>query len=136
MHEVRQAPEGVVAGRFVLARKKPPTETMIDSEPAVLFGTENKLTADGPYLKLLLRLQDVLQRATCLTTVGYSFRDAHVNEQITSFLNGDPSRRIRVIDPAPPVESSYLKAVQQGCGGRCDLIRETAKTGLNRAFPG
>lgn len=66
--------------------------------PAVIFGGRNKLTAAGPFLDLLRWFQQELKRVDRLTVVGYSFRDDHVNEFIGEWLNGDPSRVIRVIN--------------------------------------
>src|SRR5262249_39620021 len=67
--------------------------------PAVIFGQRNKLTAEGPFLDLLRAFQQELSRADGLTVVGYSFRDAHVNEYISQWLNKSKTRTMRVIDP-------------------------------------
>ncbi|MEO8615769.1 MAG: hypothetical protein ABI600_11560 [Luteolibacter sp.] len=43
--------------------------------PAVIFGSRNKLTAEGPFLDLLRTFQLELQCADRLTVVGYACRD-------------------------------------------------------------
>ncbi len=67
--------------------------------PAVVFGQRNKLTAEGLFLDLLRSFRDGLAGADRLTVVGYSFRDPHINEYLSQWLNEDEGRRIRVINP-------------------------------------
>ena len=67
--------------------------------PEIIFGGKNKLTAKGPFLSLLRAFETQLNRCNRLIVVGYSFRDDHVNEYIRTWLNGDSSRVITIIDP-------------------------------------
>jgi SIR2-like domain len=69
--------------------------------PAVVFGEAGKLWSEGPYLELLACAAE-LKRTQCLLTVGYSFRDAHVNEVIARWFNADASRQIVLVDPTDP----------------------------------
>jgi SIR2-like domain len=66
--------------------------------PAVIFGEAGKLQSEGPYLELLLAWANDLKSADTLLVVGYSFRDQHVNEIISRWFNGVPTRRIIVLD--------------------------------------
>ena len=59
-------------------------------EPAIVFGDENKLTAEGPVLEMFIRFRNDLRKASRLTIVGYSFRDAHINAELTAFVNEHP----------------------------------------------
>lgn len=68
-------------------------------EPAVIFGQRNKLTAEGPFLALLRAFEESLEQSSHLTVVGYSFRDDHVNTQISRWLNQDDSHFMTVVDP-------------------------------------
>lgn len=52
------------------------------SPPAIIFGQGNKLTAEGPYLELLRHFGTGLEEHDNLLVIGYSFRDAHVNQYI------------------------------------------------------
>jgi len=67
--------------------------------PGMIFGGANKLRADGPYLELLSRWEDVLTSSDNLIVVGYSFRDDHINEILRRWVNRGPHRRMVVIDP-------------------------------------
>jgi len=67
--------------------------------PAVIFGQRNKLTAEGPYLRLLSSFRDSLAEADSITVIGYSFRDPHVNEFIATWFNAVPTRSITVVTP-------------------------------------
>jgi hypothetical protein len=67
--------------------------------PAVVFGEGGKLRAEGPFLELLLAWAAGLRRADNLLIIGYSLRDAHVNELIARWFNNDASRRIVLLSP-------------------------------------
>lgn len=67
--------------------------------PAVVFGNRSKLTAKGPFLSLLAEFERILDGTDNLITIGYSFRDEHVNEVIRRWSSGDLSRRITIVDP-------------------------------------
>lgn len=69
-----------------------------DFVPAVIFGGRNKLTAEGPFLDLLLRFRDELRRTTEVVVVGYSFADGHVNELIAQWFNENEAGRVTVIN--------------------------------------
>lgn len=69
---------------------------------ALVFGERNKLTAEGPFLDLLAQFRLELEPAHRLVVVGYSFRDAHINEMIRRWVNGDRNRHVVVIDPNFP----------------------------------
>jgi hypothetical protein len=83
--------------------------------PAVVFGEGGKLRAEGPFLELLLAWAAALRGADNLLIVGYSLRDAHVNELIARWFNNDASRRIVLL--SPEIESagrdfgSHLKQI-------------------------
>jgi hypothetical protein len=78
-----------------------------DYLPAVVYGQREKLRARGPFLELLGEFQRRLAKSDRLVVVGYSFQDAHVNEIIRRWVNGDPVRRICVIDPSFPSQVPY-----------------------------
>ena len=104
-------------------------------EPAVIFGGENKLTAEGPFLNLLRAYEDALKRSDHLTVVGYSFRDPHVNAYIRRWIVGSGQRRIRIIDPGFDRLSSEfvggLKELQRSEPARVEILRN----GAGDAFP-
>ena len=59
--------------------------------PEVIFGDGNKLRADGPFLDLYAESLTALDQARKLVVIGYSFRDAHVNEAIRRWYNAQDS---------------------------------------------
>jgi hypothetical protein len=81
-------------------------------KPAVVFGHANKLTAEGPFLNLLREFERKLLGSEELIVVGYSFRDAHINELITNWINGLSLRRIAVLDPRYP-ETPYAASLRE-----------------------
>lgn len=80
-------------------RKAAEEDYEIGYRPAVVFGQGSKLTAEGPYLDLLHAFRESLGQASSLIVVGYSFRDAHVNEYITQWLNQSPEHCVTVVNP-------------------------------------
>ena len=135
MHDAPPAMHGFVPLRFTLPHPRP-TSAHTHSEPAILLGPENKLTAEGPYLSLLLRFQEALRAADRLAIVGYSFRDPHINEQIGMFLNRNPLNRIQIIDPTPPRHNYFLRRVLASCPDRCELLEIPAGAGLSALVTG
>ena len=110
-------------------------ETRSYFQPALIFGQRNKLTARGPFLDLLRAFRERLAEADRLTVVGYSFRDEHINEYVTQWLNGDQARVLRVIDPNfSASREPYPVALKEHCAGRLDVLDVGAGNGLAQAF--
>lgn len=103
--------------------------------PAVVFGQRNKLTAEGPFLDLLRAFQQELSHSDILTVVGHSFRDDHVNEYISQWLNQSRARKMRIINPQFDHKlSSYAEQLIRFGGNRVEIFREAASTGLERLY--
>lgn len=100
--------------------------------PAVIFGGRNKLTAKGPFLDLLRAFEGELVNCDRLTAIGYSFRDEHINEYISEWLNSRPSRTLRVINPSfSKLEHSYGRILQQQAqSGRVQVIEKNSSEGI------
>lgn len=74
-------------------------ESAVDKRsPAIIFGTRNKLTEEGPFLDLFQTFKKRLDDCSELVVIGYSFGDAHVNHVIQNWMNQDTKRRIIVVD--------------------------------------
>jgi hypothetical protein len=58
----------------------------LDGSPAIIFGGRNKLTAEGPFLDLLIQFRKRLLENDRLMVIGYSFRDNHINALIEFWL--------------------------------------------------
>lgn len=67
--------------------------------PGIIFGDRQKLTADGPFLAMLVEFDRVLNDANHLVVVGYSFRDDHINALIRRRFNSG-NLRLTLVDPA------------------------------------
>lgn len=108
-----------------------------EHRPAVIFGQRNKLTAEGPYLELLRAFQRELAAATVLTVVGYSFRDAHVNEYVAQWINADGRHRLRVVDPGFPSTDVEFARHLRACGPeRVSVVADGAGDGLRALYCG
>jgi hypothetical protein len=68
--------------------------------PGIIFGAGNKLRPDGPYLALYEEFLQALPVAQQVVVIGYSFRDAHVNEALRCWFlsQADSGALLRVGD--------------------------------------
>lgn len=75
--------------------------------PGVIFGGGNKLRPDGPYLDLYYEFRAALAEARQVVVIGYSFRDAHVNEALRRWFlsaqEGSVLRLSRITSEIPTV---------------------------------
>lgn len=66
-------------------------------EPALIFGGQNKLTASGPFLDLLMEFRDRLFEARELVVIGYSFSDQHINALIEEWVASRPESKVTIV---------------------------------------
>ena len=103
--------------------------------PAILFGGRTKLTVEGPFLDLLRSFKQKLSTVNRLTIIGYSFRDPHINEYISQWLNQDRKNRIRIINPNfPEKKIEYARQLMNFCKERVEIFNENTGAGLNKVF--
>jgi SIR2-like domain len=72
------------------------------ARPAMIFGQRGKLRAEGPFLTLFAEFEEQLARCNHLISIGYSFRDDHVNEVLRRWIDEDIGRKVTVVDPSWP----------------------------------
>ncbi|WP_026911930.1 SIR2 family protein [Patulibacter minatonensis] len=68
--------------------------------PQVVFGKRGKLKGGGPFRSMLSEFEQRLAGALTLISIGYAYRDDHVNHIIEQWLAADHRRGIVVIDPS------------------------------------
>lgn len=105
--------------------------------PAIVFGQGNKLTAEGPYLELLRLFGTGLEEHDALLVIGYSFRDAHVNQYIARWFNSGSNRQV-VILSGPKFQDEadkipFARDLLLFGEGRVRIIPETTAKGLDQA---
>jgi hypothetical protein len=83
----------------------------MNSRPAVVLGDREKLEALSVTLELLYDFNVALRRANRLIVVGYGFADTHINRVIADWMDGDPDRRMCILDP------NWIEAPQQSFTG-------------------
>lgn len=105
--------------------------------PAVIFGGQNKLTAEWPFFDLFRIFQSELSQADRLTVVGYSFRDPHVNQCLSQWLNRNKGSQVCVIDPGfQGNHAEYADCLRRVLtAGRLAVIEKPAREGLREVFP-
>jgi cob(I)alamin adenosyltransferase len=99
--------------------------------PAIVFGQRNKLRPDGPFLDLLREFREELKRSSHLVIVGYSFRDAHINQYVADWLNDDSRNTIAVMDPGfETSQQRFILDLRRYCVSRVEVIAHPASAGL------
>lgn len=79
----------------------------------MIFGAGNRLRPDGPYLDLYREFKDVLAEDRQVIVIGYSFRDAHVNEAVRRWVleHGQEGALLRIgslTDVVPPIVNRWM----------------------------
>jgi hypothetical protein len=64
---------------------------------AVIFGSGNKLTAEGPFIDLLHKFKRLLWQKSHLLVLGYSFRDDHINHLIEHWFTTNQTTTLRIV---------------------------------------
>jgi SIR2-like domain len=106
-------------------------------EMGVIFGGRNKLTADGPFLELLTKFREALNRHSHLFVVGYSFRDPHVNQSIARWLHRSAgASRVTVVDKPNGVETDhpFCRRYRKVLGERLAFDPIGAEAGIAKQF--
>jgi hypothetical protein len=113
-----------------------------NGSPALIFGGREKLVAEGPFLSLLREFETFLHDTDRLVIIGYSFRDAHVNEAIQHWTGQSPRRTIVVVDPhwpEDPDEGTFQAVLLSslnapGLPPRVEIRREAASAALQQLY--
>lgn len=136
--EAKEEPGGRGGPFPFLAVEKvsPTTMKQRGFRPAVVFGYRNKLTTKGPFLELLRAFERELKKTDRLTTIGYSFRDEHIDEFIAQWLNTKPQAKLRVIDIRHPERSEvrFARALKMRLQDRLEVIEAPASEGIAQCF--
>ena len=105
---------------------------------AVLFGGHNKLTAEGPFLDLLVRFRNRLFASRGLVVIGYSFRDPHINHYLLRWLRADRYARMIVVDAvgAHEDEHPFFDFYGDEFGKRLTFLPKGARGAISILFGG
>lgn len=102
--------------------------------PALVFGAGNKLSAQGPFLDLLQAFKQRLEEHNELLVVGYSFRDEHINEAITQWINRSKERSITIIDRQGATENHFYHTQALRLRSRSRVQPVGARSGIAAFF--
>lgn len=79
-----------------------------DRNEYVLFGTKERLDESGIYAKLFERLRQRLLDADVCITVGFSFRDGHINDIFKESLQNNKDLRVVIVAHSPVQAAANL----------------------------
>lgn len=69
------------------------------SNPDLIFGTDYKMQYIDPYLFYFYEFRKYSLEARIIVSIGYSFRDQHINGILTQALRTDDTKRILIVSP-------------------------------------
>jgi hypothetical protein len=114
------------------------SETMMKEpgyQPALIFGSRNKLTAEGPFLDLFQTFTDSLNKTSTVTIVGYSFSDTHINSVISRWMNADKTRRLRIVTRTlNRLTSNFSTAIRGLAPERVEFVEALASEGFRKLY--
>ena len=96
----------------------------------IVFGRQ-KLQTPGPFLDLLHSFANELATVDRLITIGYAFRDDHINRLIVQFLMRRSTAKLLVVDPALPEHYVVLVDLLKRFAGRIRVRNMTAAAALS-----
>jgi hypothetical protein len=99
----------------------------------IVFGRQ-KLQTPGPFLDLLHHFAKELMNVDRLITIGYAFRDDHINRLVVQFLMRRSTTRLLIVDPALPEHYELLVDLIKRFPKRVNVQNTTAAQALS-AFP-
>ena len=68
-------------------------------KPDLIFGTDYKMQYIDPYLFYFYQFRKYSLESKVIVTIGYSFRDEHINGILTQSLRTDKDRKIVIVSP-------------------------------------
>lgn len=98
--------------------------------PTLLFGHRNKLTAEGPFLDLFAEFKARLWQSSDLHVIGYSFRDAHINQILIRWLQTNLERTITIYDIIEEQDMAHRLPVELSKQGQHKYIIQDARETL------
>lgn len=95
--ELRKDPGQELTKVVCAGKDQDPSDLSYPYEPGIIFGASNKLRHFGPFLRLLEALRQALEQARTVVTIGYSWRDPHINDMLRAWAaRGHEIARARV----------------------------------------
>ncbi len=77
----------------------------------LVFGRDFKLEAADPYLFYAYEFRRYTLLAKLIVVIGYGFDDTHINKMLSQGLQGDPNRKILIVQPA--LDDAKTKRIKQ-----------------------
>jgi SIR2-like domain len=83
--ELRRDPGQELTRVVNAGRHQDPSDLELPYSPAIVFGASNKLRHYGPFLSLLDQMRGELGESRTVITIGYSWRDPHINDMLRAW---------------------------------------------------
>jgi hypothetical protein len=128
--EERRDYPGKSALRFSWQRVTPVDPKWDPDCLGIVFGRQ-KLQTPGPFLDLLHCFANELATVDRLITIGYAFRDDHINRLIVQFLMRRSTAKLLVVDPVLPENYVVLVDLLKRFSGRIRIRNITAAAALS-----
>jgi hypothetical protein len=91
---------------------KQSTEIETGFEPLIIFGSAIKMLSFDPFLFMLSKFREKLQKSLLYVVIGYSFHDKYINNLLIQQLAMVPQRKLLVIDPCQKSSEEFVQFLE------------------------
>lgn len=88
-------------------------------EPLIIFGSYSKMLSIDPFLYILSKFRDSLEKSTIFIIIGYSFHDKYINnlliQQLSQNTTANVPKKLLVVNPSynNTTESQFTEELKQ-----------------------
>ncbi|MBS3908441.1 MAG: SIR2 family protein [Actinobacteria bacterium] len=103
----------------------------IPETPDLIFGTDYKMQYIDPFLFFAYELRKYSLESKVILTLGYSFRDEHINGILKQALRNNITRKVIIVSPDAEDIKDEFQVTFPGVGSQLTTVLKTAKEFLD-----
>jgi hypothetical protein len=93
-------------------RVKQSTAIEPEDEPLIIFGSISKMMSFDPFLFMLSKFREKLQKSILYVVIGYSFHDKYINNMLIQQLAMTPGKKLLVVDPCGKSSEEFVQMLE------------------------
>jgi len=88
------------------------SDAEIEHEPLIIFGSASKMLSFDPFLFMLSKFREKLQKSLLYIIIGYSFHDKYINNLLIQQLAMNPERKLLIVDPCKKSSEEFIQFLE------------------------